>query len=86
MTEPTLHQIELHENGDIQIVWQRPGDTSDSESTFHTSLISREALEGDEDLAYWTKELLGDSHEFLMAWLKTKNRAASLAGTQGQHQ
>ena len=86
MTEPQIVALELHENGDIQITWHRPNDQKDTESTFHTTLISREGLEADENLAYWTSEIRDDSHEFLMAWLQLGNRAASLTSGEGQHQ
>lgn len=74
-TEPQVLQVQFEENGDLQIHWTRPQEQTDLGATFHTTLITREGLESNEDLNYYANELRGDAHEVLMAWLKVQNRA-----------
>lgn len=75
MSEPRVVHVQFEDNGDIQIHWTRPSDHSEFAATYHTTLISREGLESDEDLTYYASEVRDDVYEMLMAWLKLSNRA-----------
>ena len=75
MSEPRVLHVQFEEDGDIQIHWTRPQDHSELAATFHTTMITREGLESDQDLSYYASEIRGDALELLMAWLKVLNRA-----------
>lgn len=74
MGEPVVLNVQFEEDGGIQVHWTRPEDHSQVDATYHTTLISREGQESDGQLDYYANELRGDAHEFLMAYLKVKNR------------
>lgn len=73
MADPVVLNIQFEQNGDIQVHWTRPGDHSEVDATYYTTLISREGQESDGQLDYYANELRGDAFEFLMAYLKVKN-------------
>lgn len=69
--DPIVMQIAFDE-GAISISWTRPSETTELESTYHTTTLSREAIESDADMLYYFKELNSDAVEFLMAHARAK--------------
>jgi hypothetical protein len=73
LNDPRIVQVTFEDEGGLTFYWSRPSDQTDTESTFHTTAISREGLESDPDLTYYASEIREDALELVMAWLKTRN-------------